>query len=341
MSQIFSTAQVATADRIDAWQWNARRFCGDCHFRFPNLRTFHGSIDSKKVGGLDLSLFSSTSLGFTKFPVQGARPENKFSTVITQLKGIRKYSQNNAAVVLKPGDTTVIDAAAPWSSECDGYCARLYLRVPCWLMEDRLRTTTVPIGRRICGSSPLGATLFQLAGSLYRKADRLTEDEGAAMLDAYFDILSACIGHHEARFEFSHNRADLTAQIENFIEAHLAEASLGPAEIAAAVGISVRHLHRVFARKGHTVGDWIRERRLEQCRSDLATADLRERTITDIAFGWGFSEFAHFSRSFKKVFGVCPREYRSQVCAGPWNQQIRGREQSYPLAATVRHVRLN
>jgi AraC family transcriptional activator of tynA and feaB len=341
MSQVFSTEQVATSDRIDAWQWYARRFCGDCHFRFPNLRTFHGSIDSKKVGGLDLSLFSSTSLGFTKLPGGSRLPENRFYTVITQLEGIRSYSQNHTAVFLNPGDTTVIDAAVPWSSECVGHCARLYLRVPGWLMQDRLRTMAVPIGRRICGSSPLGATLFHLADSIYRNASMLAEEEGTAMLDAYFDILSACVGHHETRFESAHDRADLAAQIKDFIEAHLAETNLGPSEIAAAVGISVRHLHRVFARKGHTVGDWIRERRLEQCRNDLADARLRERSITDIAFGWGFSESAHFSRSFKKVFGVCPREYRSQVWAGPWKDQHGARQTSYPLAATVRHSRLN
>jgi len=42
------------------------------------------------------------------------------------------------------------------------------------------------------------------------------------------------------------------------METHLAEPTLNPAEIANAVGISVRHLHRLFSCRGSTVTEWIR-----------------------------------------------------------------------------------
>src|ERR1700680_4677023 len=160
MSQMFSTDLIPAADRIDAWEWNARPFCGDCRFQFPNRRKFHGSIASRKLGNLGLWLFSSSSLSFQKFPTEIARPENRFCSVITQLEGARWYSQNGIEVVLKPGDSTLIDSAAPWSSDCLGDCVRLYLCVPRWLMEDRLRSTTISIAHRISGTTALGAALF-------------------------------------------------------------------------------------------------------------------------------------------------------------------------------------
>jgi AraC-like DNA-binding protein len=140
------------------------------------------------------------------------------------------------------------------------------------------------------------------------------------MIDAYFDILSACVGHGAQDYNASRNSNELWFRIAVFIEDHLAESTLDPAIIAAASGISVRHLHRLFARNGRTVGDCIRERRLELCRSDLTDPRFRERTITDIAFHWGFSESAHFSRSFKKLFGICPRTFRAQRLPGLWNE---------------------
>jgi AraC-like DNA-binding protein len=341
MSLMFSTKLVPVADRIDAWELNARQFCGDCRFQFPNWRAFHGSIETKKVGGLDLSLFSSSSLSFAKFPIKSAHSENRFCTVVTQLDGVRSYSQNGTLVVLNPGDSTLIDSALPWSSDCVGDCVRLYLRTPRWLMESRLRIATIPSARRISGTSTLGATLFHLGNSLYREADRLSYEEGAALIEAYFDILSACVGYHGPDYGASPNRIELCSRITSFIEEHLAEPTLDPSAIAAEAGISVRHLHRLLAQKGRTVGGWIRERRLEQCRSDLSDPRLRERTITDIAFSWGFSESAHFSRSFKKRFGISPRRFRTQAWTSLWNEEQAQRRVQGLLAANVRHAQPN
>jgi AraC-like DNA-binding protein len=35
-----------------------------------------------------------------------------------------------------------------------------------------------------------------------------------------------------------------------------------------------------------------------------------DRTITEIALKWGFSDAAHFSRSFKASFGISPNAFR-------------------------------
>jgi AraC family transcriptional regulator, positive regulator of tynA and feaB len=103
-----------------------------------------------------------------------------------------------------------------------------------------------------------------------------------------------------------------------FIETHLAEPSLDPSSIASELGISVRHLHRLFARQGDSPADWIRQRRLENSRSDLADVRFRDRTITEIAFLWGFSDSAHFSRSFRKQFGISPRAFRAGAGRKYW-----------------------
>jgi AraC family transcriptional activator of tynA and feaB len=341
MSETFSTELIPAADRIEAWEWNARRFCGECRFHFPSRRNFHGSMASKNLSELSLSLFSSSALSFQKFPAASAHPGNRFCTVITQLEGARWYSQNDALVVLKPGDSTLIDSAAPWSSDCLGDCVRLYVRVPRWMMEDQLRTTTLPSARKISVATAPGGALFRLANSLYREADGLSHEEAAAMLEAYFGVLSGCMGVPRAD-TVAAGGDQILACIETYIEGHLAESTLGPVEVAAAVGISVRHAHRLFAKKGCTIGDWIRQRRLERCRADLSAPTLRERTITDIAFGWGFSESAHFSRSFKQQFGTCPRTFRSQVWGESWQKRAPGRNvQNSPGRAESGQARPN
>jgi len=310
MSQAFSTDLIPVPDRLDAWLQNARQICGDCSFQLHKRFPFHGSIERRKIAGLELTLFSSSALSFNKFPPANQQPENRACIVITQLQGIRQYRQAGKVAMLSKGDTTLIDSALPWSSDCAGDCARLYLRVPHLLMESRLRNIKVPTASRISGARGLGTTLFHLATSLYQQAEVLTLEEGAAAIEGYLKILSACVASTSTARGDSRNGKEPTPRILQYINQHLTESTLSPAQIAAAVGISVRHLHRLFSRRGTSVADWIRVQRLEHCTKDLRDPRSRERSITEIAYFWGFNDSAHFSHSFKKHFGICPRSYR-------------------------------
>lgn len=340
MSQLFSTELLPASERSGAWLWKARQICGDCRIELPRVRSFHGAIDSRTLGIIQLTQFSSSPLSFWKWPSEVANSEQHSCIVITQLQGARRYLQAGAVVLLKPGDTTLIDSAQPWSSHCETDCARLYLRVPRWLMEDRLQTSDLPVAQRIRGNTHMGAALFRLATSLYENGEagesRTTD---ASVLDAYFDLLSGCLGRPAPDSGIAHS-SQAFARIQSFIEENLAEPDLSPLEIATSVGISLRHLHRLFSIRGHSVGEWIRARRLERCRRDLTDSQLRDRTITEIAFFWGFCDSAHFSRSFRKQFGMSPRTFRTSACLRSWNQTV---SQNAVVRSSIetRRLRLN
>jgi len=329
MSQLFTTETMPASDRIDAWRWNAQQICGDCRIQLPKSK-FHGSIEVRTVGGLKLTRFCSSPLAFWKWPADMVRSEERPCIVITQLLGHRRYLQNGGSVLLNAGDTTIMDAGRPWCSSCNADCTRLYLRVPRWMMEARLRQREIPIGQRICGRSGLGAALFKLSQCLYDEAERMTEPEGAAALDAYFGILAACIhgvGSNQSKVDLDRGQSglELRGRIRRYIDTHLSEPALAPEEIALAFRISVRHLHRLFSVTGYTLAAYIRARRLEECRNDLANPRLQDRTITDLAFFWGFSDSAHFSHAFTKEFGLAPREFRAQAASNEARSNQYGR----------------
>jgi AraC-like DNA-binding protein len=167
----------------------------------------------------------------------------------------------------------------------------------------------------------MGAVLLRLSQSLYEEAELFKEEEGARALDTYFRILSACFVRGRP-CEPEHMQ--LRPRIQRYIDGHLSDPELRPAEIASAAEISVRHLHRLFAGSGGTLGDCIRKLRLQQCRNDLENPRLRSKTITEIAFSWGFSDSAHFSRSFRKQFGICPRKFREEAGVKSWRENDRG-----------------
>ena len=108
----------------------------------------------------------------------------------------------------------------------------------------------------------------------------------------------------------SARRISLLRQIHAYIDAHLDDPALTPATIAAEHFISKRYLHRLFAGLGTSVGECIRDRRLQRVRQDLADPLLADKTVSAIGARWGFTSAAHFSRAFRRVHGVPPGEYR-------------------------------
>jgi AraC-like DNA-binding protein len=316
MSQSFTTDHIPAPDRQDAWLWNAKQICGDCKFQFPRKSLFHGSISRRKLADLEMTLFSSSAVSFNKYPANNSASENRACIVITQLEGLRRYCQDGKTAFLKKGDATLIDSGRPWSSDCPGNCARLYLRVPQLVIAKHLRFAEFPFARRISGDSGLGSILFHLSTSLFEHAQSLTAVEGVSAEEAYLRILTACVGG-DRNYNFRASRAlELSTRITNFIESHLNESTLGPMEIASALNISVRHVHRVFSSQGSTVADRIRTQRLKHCRADLCDPRLHGKSITEIAFYWGFNDSAHFSHAFKKEYRLSPRTFRSRVILG-------------------------
>jgi AraC-like DNA-binding protein len=142
-------------------------------------------------------------------------------------------------------------------------------------------------------------------------ADGTVSPDNGDLTEATLDIIRALHGdHHPARTPEATGRGELLRRIQRHMDANLADPNLTPARIAAAHFVSVRLLHRLFAAQGTTVGRWLRDRRLERCRRDLAHPALGHLGTAEIAAAWGFRSPSHFSRAFRSAYGCAPSEAR-------------------------------
>jgi len=108
--------------------------------------------------------------------------------------------------------------------------------------------------------------------------------------------------------------AALAGDLRDHALARRSDPGLSPEAVAGVGYVSVRQLHRLFARDGLTFGWWVREHRLRRCRDDLADQRLSQVTIAEIAARWGFRSAAHFSRAFRARYGITPADHRRACC---------------------------
>jgi AraC family transcriptional regulator len=104
------------------------------------------------------------------------------------------------------------------------------------------------------------------------------------------------------------------ARAIDYVEAHLQE-DISVADMAAAVSYSLFHFSRMFNQATHqTPYDYLIRRRLTESAHALVQTDAK---IIDVAFDYQFNSPETFSRAFKRLFGIQPRQWRGQAFSDP------------------------
>lgn len=102
----------------------------------------------------------------------------------------------------------------------------------------------------------------------------------------------------------------LANQVNRIIEADPTITTI--AQAAHALAVSPRTLHRLCAKYiGLTPYEIIQRRRIQDAASHIRAHP--EATFTETAHRFGFSDLAHFSKTFTQTVGVTPSAYRNQL----------------------------
>ena len=208
---------------------------------------------------------------------------------------------------------TVYDTSRPYRMSaiagCE-YVRGLLIELP----RDRLPASGLPpLGASLHGGEGLGGLLMRYVTELVSHAPRYQLADLPRLSTVTVDLLATFLRSHRRSHPAEASQQVLLIRVYDFIERRIGDPRLSPRAVAAAHGISVRALYKLFEGQHRTVAGWIRHRRLERCRHDLTDTGLTSHPIQRIAGRWGFTDAAHFSRIFRNAYGVSPREYRRLV----------------------------
>jgi AraC-like DNA-binding protein len=264
---------------------------------------------SAEVWNLGNIVFNCSSFGACRFE----RPLRRLAsdcidhyTLLYIKKGSCGGDLGRDQIAVSAGSVLLLDLARPISFQVSD-TENVFISIPRQLLEAAVPSANLH-GRVLGG--PSGTILAGFIQLLTENIGNMTEQEAAFTERAITSLLAACLAPSREAKEMARPAVDATLlqKARSYIEENLQDNSLAPATICRAVGVSRSTLFRLFERLGGVAG-YIQFRRLVHIRKALLDPHLTQR-IADVAYQWGFNNPEHFSRCFRRAFGLSPREIR-------------------------------
>lgn len=224
------------------------------------------------------------------------------------VSGRELFEIGDSRHILTPGDLLIWNDLNAMRFDVSERLHKISVTVPMARLRNWFPTRWHSIEQYHPKGSPVASVMSSLMTAMLPEALNERLRDGHAVADAMMGSL-VCVLGTEAGFA-SGIRDSHIHRAKSYIAANLPNPDLSPADVAAAAGVSVRHLHSLFESADLSVHEYIMSQRLERIHQDLAKDSMRNRTITDIAFAWGFQSSAHFSRRFRAAFGLSPSAFR-------------------------------
>jgi AraC family transcriptional activator of tynA and feaB len=289
----------------------------DVHETNRTPEDFHGAVTRRAIGELMLvDCVASPFLGHRGSGLIGAPRDEGQSDEILGFqfvhRGVELVREGGRQLALTAGDVVLWDGLQPTEVEIvEPFYKRtlLFPRERVLSVCPRLADLSALPSLEGSGSARL---LVRYMNALASELPALEPAATVAAASAALELLRAAVEPHVPS-SHSVTRAAMRAEIRRYCRTRLQDPMLGPASIARAYAMSVRALHALFEDAEVSVAGLVRGERLARCLEDLQRPN--GGSVTDIAFRWGFCDAAHFSRVFKREFGVTPSEVRQAAIA--------------------------
>lgn len=312
MYQSFELSATPRKERFDHFASLVDElFCPmECRLSDGDSTSFDARISTASLGSVQLAEVSTSPLDVRRNRRHIAHICDAPYLIKFQLEGQSQLSQAGVDVHLRPGDFAICSTAEPYRLRFEGAYKMPVLAVPDNVMRSLTPDPNRFLGKRMPGSDACCGLLSSFVGQVVSKMAELPAQMADRVQTNILDLLGGVLSAHGGGGEDRPPTDQHIRRIKSFIAEHLCDRQLGPAMIAASMGVSTRYLHMIFASESLTLTRYIRALRIAACRRSLIDPACRTMTVTDIAFRWGFYDLSHMTRSFREAFGTTPTDFR-------------------------------
>src|SRR3982075_1678972 len=298
-----STSGLAPKRQIQCWTDALTELCG--HFDIVPMgpSSSEGRTNSPTVSRLKLCQIEASQHRLAHTVSRSRSSEHPYVKILFQTHGISYFEQEGRHIELMPGDCLAYDVGCPHTIVSPGLTRHEVVIVPKELLQERGFRLDKRSACKLSARTGTGRIAHDFAHAAFDEATKLSPNSAIGVADSLIDLLLLPLREADTMFDRVGPEA-MYIRAQVFIREHLRDPDLCIDQISIALGCTKRYLHMLFSDRGMTVSDYIWQARLQHCRHELETH--AGKTVTDVAFSWGFSSSSHFSRVFRKYFGIAP-----------------------------------
>jgi AraC-like DNA-binding protein len=308
MNSFHSTSDISADERFDYWQDVTSQVYVSvgCEAVEGKSAEFAARVEHLDLGNMWISRHQISS------PMRYVRTKQHFErdncadfqfTLIE--KGQAFVHQGGRVATIKSGDMVLYGASEPFVLEFTEPHATVTFQMPQSCIRDKVKAPNLLTAKTLAGTQGLGPLAAATMLNAFTVREVNTVSARFRVASAMLELVSTAVD-----LELQDEEAVLTKHqallesIKSFMLSNLEDSDLSIDSISRRHNITPRTLNRLFAQSGTTAIRWLWHQRL--LASHKMLSEGRVGQVAEVALLHGFSDFSHFSRSFKKMFGMSP-----------------------------------
>ena len=316
-SLVFTTDELAPDERAAAWcGWMSQLFQG-LESDLYGAREFDGHLCSSQAGDVIMTKLEASRHRVMRRSQPPRTSDAGYVKIVAPWEGNAAVEQHGRQAWVRPGGWAIYDTTGSYEITNPERAQHLIVMLPRELLAERGLQIEPMMGRHVGGASGIARVALETMRHTYQELPCMTPDAARGAGSLIVEMVRLSLLELAGRGNGATQLEAFRDRIRNHIGQHLRDPELSIERIAQALKCSKRYLHKAFAEEDGTLTHYILRRRLQACMRDLKRPELRQRTITEIAFSWGFNSGAHFSRVFREHAGLSPSDFRAATAELP------------------------
>ncbi|MDP2022542.1 MAG: helix-turn-helix domain-containing protein [Hydrogenophaga sp.] len=316
-SSVMSTDTVAPSDRAAIWRdWVWTHF-GGLESDLYGDTVFDGHMAATQAGSVVLTKLEANRHRVLRSPRLARASERSYLKIVAPWRGSATVEQQGRHAWVRPGGWAIYDTTGSYEIDNPERVEHLIVMLPKEQLVERGLKLEPLMARHVGGVSGIARVALETMRSTYQELPSMSETAARGAGELIVELVRLSLQELAGRESAATQLEAFRDRIREHIARHLRDPSLTLDHIAQALNCSKRHLHNAFSAEDDTPAHYILRRRLQACMHDLQNPTHAQRTITDIAFAWGFNNGAHFSRVFREHTGQTPSDFREAMRRRP------------------------